>query len=157
MFDFLGKVYQTVFGTWLFSDAMSNYMWGFALEGEDTSYMNKYVLFWAVAIIAAFLLSFLYYKIIDKDSWARLGRWFLFGIGGSLLVMACTTIILWDQWETTDSLLNKMSFGPEGDRIIDFFDLLGAGFAQFLITFLFFFLFSILMKRFSYNCRYIPF
>ena len=156
MFDFLGKFYETVFGTWLFSDGMKNYMWGGAPEG-DTMYMNKYVLFWAVAIIAAFLLSFLYYKVIDKASWAHLGRWELFGIGGSLLVMACTTIILSHQWGTTDTLLNKMSFGSEGERIIDFFDLLGAGFAQFLITFLFFFLFSILMKRFSKNCSKIPY
>lgn len=157
MLDFLGKVYEAIFGSWLFSDAMSDYLWGYGLEGDDTIYLNKYVLFWAIALSAGFLVSLLYYKIIDKDSWAKLWTWLLVGLGGGLLVMLCTTSVLWDQWNTLGTVLNLMSYDSQGEQMIDFIDLLGAGLSQFLLTILFYFLFSLLLKRKSYNCRYIPF
>ena len=156
MWDFLDKLCHVLFARWLYSDAMHDYLSGYGPEGDDTIYLNRCVLFWFIALGAGALISFLYYKVIDRPSWARAGKWLLLGLAAGLLVMICTAGVLWDQWMTPDTLLSNMAFSGD-DVWIDFIDIIGVSFAQFLLTFIFYFLWSLLFKRLSYSCRYIPF
>ena len=156
MWNFLSKAYEVLFSKWLYSSPMNDYLCGFA-AGENNGepvYFNKYVLFWLIAfVVGGVVLPGVYYKIIDRDSWAKLGWWILWGLGGSFLVFISTFAVLWDQASYIGSPLYEYTQLEGG---VDMFDCLGVSFAQFLLTLVFYIGFSFLWKRFSYNCRYVP-
>lgn len=155
MTNFLGKVYEIMFHSWLFSDAMSDYLWGYGAGGDGPAHLNKYILFWFIALFVGEFVSFLYYRFIDKRSWATFARWLFVGVCGSLLLMFVSIVVLWTQWRAKGTPLYTMAHDYK--EKIDFSDLLGAGFSLFLLTFLFYFLCSLLLKRTSKNCAEIPF
>lgn len=157
MLNFLGKLYDILFGRWLYSDELGNYLQGFGLIGEIPLYLNKYILFWFIALFVGEFVSFLYYRVLDSPSWASIVKWILLGLGSSVFVMFCTAFVLWIQWRTKGTLLSNMSYLPEGEQVIGVSDLFGAGFAQFLLTFIFYVLCSLLLKRTSKNCSKIPY
>ena len=152
---FLQQVYDFLFSSWLYRGEMSDYLSGTTVSGEIEN-TSSFPILWLVAILAGALFSILYYKVIDKDSWARGWIWFLWGLLISLVIFPGTAGILWDQLTTEGTYLYTCAY-KGSEELIDLLDIFGIATAQLILTYVFYFLFSLLFKRFSYSCRYIPF
>lgn len=122
-------------------------LWGMARFSQFSSIMYDELLylvpFWIMLLLPIFT-CILYYKITDAVPGASVGRWLLYGAGGGLLVF----------------IINFLYLNNKNSRLqleFTFADM----FAFLLITFLWamviYFVFSLIMKRFSVNRQFIPF
>ena len=115
---------------------------------NDTNLFN--VMFVVLVIVAAGLVPGFYYKLWDRATWAKTGKWLLM-----LLVNAVVIFLINVIWV---NCLGDMMVDEEGEELsITLTNIIGFGFASAILGSIVFFLSSLLWKTQSNNCPSTPF
>lgn len=151
--QFIESIYLLFQG--LYSDSLRNYLSGYDCGTAGFSAPSQYGELGFYTAIVALIISGVYYKVIDPTS-HKLFKWAM------SLVVAMLSTASWAYYMVS-SAENKGLIGDcllrddQGNALITGADYLGLATSNALITLALFFIFSLLIKYWSVNNRYIPF
>ncbi len=157
MSEVLGKIYclfESLFGV-----NLANHLWGF--DGVD---FTKPILFNTIGIVS-FLISLVmvigYYKVIDHPRFNRWWHWLIVLIMSGIINFIvgyafCQTDL--NKGNIADSLMFLRDVnGDATSLLINSMDCVGFGFANFIVSSVFFFILSMIFKCFAVSTKYSPF
>ena len=129
---------------------------GAAHLGEFTENMwneNFYRDIFIIMLVSVMSISFIYYYIVNHPRLNRWYHWLFVNLGTSLLNFVIVWIV------TSDNMVAfyfeaKQKIPPLVDNWTNYFTL---GSIAFFWTFVFFFIFSFIIKWGSRNCKHVPF
>ncbi len=117
----------------------------FDFFGPFSQKVNKDIMWWLVPILLLLPLitSAIFYlglngKNTNSDRWAKNKYWFMFGISNSIILFLCSILISYNI----------------GSKIHPYYFIAGLTFA--LVCFILFYLFSIIIRKYSTQAKYYP-
>lgn len=135
---------------WLYCTDLDDYLSGF--DPADSSYYNfhdvGYPMLGWIPIVVSVLFVIIYY-LVDKAGLNQVWHWLLWGMIGGLCSLCVSTYLCFEAVSSGDML----QYGLD----VNFANCLMLGFGNLLLTFLFYFILSLIVNRFSTNCRRTPF
>ena len=153
MEDILGNIYGWFES--LYGSEMGDYLWGIDC---NNAYSNA-TLFNNIGLVAlglSALAAVVYYFIINS---ARLVSWWQWLI--VLLINGAVNMVIGISWLSADLESGKIPacfvYNEDGSPKIDSGNCFGFGLANLIVSAMFFFVISVIVKRFSSNCRNTPF
>lgn len=140
---------ETIYG--FFSDLYGSELHDFLLGVNGMNDANLFnLLFIVLFIISAGVIPGMYYKVIDKPTWATFGKWSLVLLINAIIIFLIN--VIWVQ------CLNDLMVDEEGDALaIGLTNIIGFGFASTIIASILFFFFSFVWKLTSTNTTSTPF
>lgn len=117
---------------------------------EDMFQNGFYLPLFIVMLVSVIAVAAIYYYVVNHPRVNRWYHWFFFGIGTALVNFAVTWVI------ASDKIVNH--FAQQGMAApYDWTNYFILSILAFLWTFVFFFLFSFIIKWGSRNCKHTPF
>ena len=145
---FVDFLYRLV--NWLYCYELDEYLSG--IDPDSSTYFNfhnvGYPMLGWITIIISFVFVTLYYWY-DNAGKNQFKHWLIWGVIGGFVNLCISTWLCYKAVLTGDML----QFG----MVVDFPNCLMLGFANLLLTLVFYFLFSLIGKMCSTNCRRTPF
>jgi len=143
--------------TAFFGGDMADYLSGYVCPSElsEGGYLanNQFLMYGWIAVGIALAVVLLYYYVINSVKFDTWKSWLLmlFLVGVSNFGVAIGR--LWNEYHavgTAECLIYGGNGGINGNTVIGF------GFANFIVSVIFFIIFSFAFKWWSRNCRYVP-
>ena len=145
---FTDGLYRLV--NWLYCSDLDNYLSGF--NPADSTYYDFHnvgypMLGWITIILSAvFVILYYWYDNAGKN---QVTHWLIWGVIGGLVNLGISAYLCYNAM----SLGDMLQYG----FVVSSANCLMLGFANLLLTIVFYFLFSLVGKKFSTNCRRTPF
>lgn len=141
-----------------FCQNLESYLWGF--DGMDYTGRIWFNTFGVVAIAISAVIVLLYYYVINNPRWNRWWHWLVFlGLNGliNMFYAAAKTLSALNTPLIPESLLYERDINGEVvSTLIHSSDCWGFGFANFIVSTIFFVVISFLIKWGSSNCKHSP-
>ena len=157
MGNFFGNIYYLFVG--MFGQHLSDYLWGFDCQTQGYDAAVVYLPIGIVMAVVAVSFSLVYYFAINHP---RLNKWRHWLIGG-FAVLGINLLIggIWVDYHLQNGMIPDclvQTAQPDGTVItnITSFDCWMFGLANGIIAFILYALLSIIVKRWSHNCRHTP-
>lgn len=152
MDNFFGQLYclfQNFFG-----NNLADCLWGYDCVTQEYSGTIVYGRIGLYTSLMVLFLTICYYYVFDPVIRSRWYHWLAYG--------GCVSLVgFFFGWGLIPSLSSiqpcLLMDETTGIQLITEFDRVGFGFANLLISFVGYFIFSIVIKWWSINCRYTPF
>ena len=142
----------------LFGGDMADYLSGYICPSEesDGGYLgnNQYIMYGFIALGIALAVMLIYYYIINHPRFNRWWSWLLMLLLVGISNFAIAIGMLWNEYYTVgtaECLIAGENGGIDGNTCFGF------GFANCIVSVLFFIIFSIAFKWWSTNCKRSPF
>ena len=141
----------------LFGANFADYLAGFDCQEESYIGNNQFISFGIIAVIVAIVFMLLYYYVINHPRFNRWWSWLI-------MLILTGTVNLFVGWKIVSSHLAAGNIGDcllyNADKtmtLIGQMNCWGFGLANFIVSVLWFILFSFCFKWGSRNCKYSPF
>jgi hypothetical protein len=133
----------------LFGENMAEHLKGWdGIEGDYTK-ANLYVLYGGVALVSAFLFCILYYYVFNHPRWNRWLHWV-----GVLTVFGMVNFVFGWVYTLSDLSTHNISEDIVSGISLIAFPLVGV--VNFILSAVFFTIFSFIIKWGSRNCKHSP-
>jgi hypothetical protein len=141
-----------------FGDDMADYLSGYVCPSEESEggYLgnNQYILYGFIALGIALAVMLVYYYVINHPRFNKWWSWSLMLLLVGVSNFGVAVGMLWNEWYTVgtaECLIAGENGGIDGNTLIGF------GIANFIVSILFFIIFSLAFKWWSTNCKRSPF
>lgn len=157
MANFFGNIYYLFVG--LFGQYLSDYLWGFNCATQAYDAKAHYLPIGLVMTVVTVVLFAVYYFAINHP---RLNKWWHWLIAGSIVLIVNFVVGgSWVDYHLQNGLIPDcllQSQQPDGSSVITITDMdcWMFGLANGIVSFLLFFILSVVFKRWSRNCRHTP-
>ncbi|MCS7027424.1 MAG: hypothetical protein NZ519_01550 [Bacteroidia bacterium] len=132
----------------LYSKDLGEHLRGFNLRCKAYDAGAFYNTIGLVSILSPLFFSLMYYLVIDRPKLSKIITWFLFGLVSGLIPF------IWAYVKVSNDVANKMYCK---ELQITSGDTWGWALTVLLWTLVFYFIYSLVIKNFSTNCKRIPF
>lgn len=137
-----------------YSSDLDNYLMGWNPTLNDNSTeppLVTYTEFGLVTVCLAIVAAVVFYKVIDRPTFNKWYHWALTGLGAAVISL------LYSTGRCVGAVPPDIENVVGEGAYAGFGDFLSLGFVNLVYTFMFFFIFSLIMKNFSTNSRTTPF
>jgi hypothetical protein len=142
----------------LFGGDMADYLSGYVCPSEESEggYVgnNQFAMYGIIALGIALAVMFIYYYVINHPRFNKWWSWLLMLLLVGISNFGIAIARLWDEYYTVgtaECLITGENGGIDGNTAIGF------GLANFIVSAIFFIIFSIGLKWWSTNCKRSPF
>jgi len=142
---------------WLFGAKLADYLAGYDCQSETFIGSNQFAIIGIIAVAIAIFFVVLYYYIINHPRFNRLWSWLIM-----LTIVGLTNLLI-----GYGIVSSHLSAGDIGDcllygtsrelPLINQVNCWGFGLANFIVSAMWFIVFSLAFKWWSRNCKYSPF
>ncbi len=149
MKDFLATMYELLRS--FYGQDLADHLYG--LNHNNTGAFDEQSLYVTIGLtmfITSIVLPILYYKIVDKPQLAKLSVWLILALIHTAINTFVGFWLPYLDWDT--GKMAKVVHDAIGSG-----NCWGFGFANGIFAFIYFFLVSYLLKRFSTNSKTVPF
>lgn len=136
--------------SFFYSEDLGYYLAGLNFDHQNFAPLATYTEFGLVTVCLAIVAAVVFYKVIDRPTFNKWHHWALTGLGAAVISL------LYSTGRCVGAVPPDICQVGE-DAYAGFGDFLGFGFVNLVYTFMFFFIFSLIMKNFSTNSRTTPF
>lgn len=141
-----------------FGGDMADYLAGWICETDEKEGCycgnNQFIMYGLIALSISLAIMLIYYYVINHPRFNKWWSWVLMLLLVGISNFAIAIGRLWDEYYTVGTAECLIAGGNGG---IDRNTVIGFGFANFIVSALFFIIFSIGLKWWSTNCKRTPF
>ncbi len=154
MGEFFGSIYCFLFEDF-FGYNLADYLWGGELYKQSQS--NSYVLIGLTMLGISLAVALLFYYVINHPKLNNWWGWLIFMVGNAVINFFTGWLMLQSDYNSGKMVITDELTDAEHPLSIYTQDLINFGISNALLSILAFFIFSMILKWWSNNCKHAPF
>ena len=154
MGEFFGSLYCFLFEDF-FGYNLADYLWGGELYTQSQG--NSYVLIGLTMLGISLAMALLFYYVINHPKLNNWWGWLIFMVGNAVINFFTGWLMLQSDYNEGKMVIKDELTDAEHPLSIFTQDLLNFGISNALLSILAFFIFSMILKWWSNNCKHAPF